>query len=1391
MLSGGYIAALRTKRPVYHAAIEGSPIPTRAAESMLTTVQDIFSTIITMVLPGLADPSNAYHQQQSYVLNSLANVKSVVLLTDVPAADQLTTLLFTTFFDIMASSHKSSTGEQLGKTVEMNMTSILGVMVDESPNLPQEVIDVIVAQFLRTDPNVLNGNAPKNKKNVALDEKQSTFILKELPSSYNMAKTVCNSAPEKMAKYMSQYFSDVVIDASSSSTSKSKGLSKKASHRRVSDDIGEDDMDLSVGPTEDDMKDLRKVHQLLRELWRACPAVLQHVIPQLEAELSAENVHLRSLATETLGDIISGIGSAGPPPPPRLDPAAYPPVSLSDNTDSAIAQDILTKPTSPQPFPQAHPKAYASFLSRCNDKASHIRSSWTTGIGRILTTSAGGVGLSQQEEEHLVNELARMLGDADEKVRIAAVKAVGTFGLRDVVYKLGSAGGIETNGSVLANLADRVRDKRHSVRVEAMRVLARLWGIAAGSIANGEREVISILGAAPTKILNTYYANDVEINALLDHVLFEQLLPLSFPPVKAKVAKLHNGNSHKPNGTHANSTDASDHNNPDKIRTERMLVLARDLDERAKKIFFAVQQRQLLLAKAVNAYLHRCADYNGGVMEGNEKDIKENMSRLIDNVAKTMPDPDRVTEHLWKFAKMHDKRCYTLIRFCMGHESVQNGEVRTCDYRTVVKAMKEFTKRIEESASAPHDLLSTMTPLLYRVSAIVYNKSHVSAIMDFARTDEKSLAATAHEVLRDISTRIPEILKAHVQDLCTDLQDEAPTAVIANPPGSVDNLKACASFAAKFPNETPRDRKFVQAMTNYALYGTPPETAKHAVTVLMMASDKKELLAKDLVRRCVKDFGYGVSGYLSRLAALSQLVLLAPEQTNEEADAISDITIEQILLYNRLPFDSVGADYLWDGVNAECVAKCWSLKFLVNRIRSHAEAETLSETAEPVIKLLMKLITHSGEMTPSNDTLPSHKSRLRLLAARQCLKLCLKKPLDLLFSAASFNSLSLVAQDPLQEVRSSFVQRLKKYLGQQKLSQRFYTIPFLLAFEPSHNLRNDTTTWIRSRSALFTAARLEQGSRTPPIMESVFARLISLLAHHPDYAADAADLVDFSRYIVFYLQAIATAENVSLIYNIAQRVKQCRDAITPSYAMDERLYHLSDLAQLSIRKFEEAHSWNIETLPGRISLPKTLYTEIKEHNKAQEIAEKSYLPEGVDDEVEAVVKQSMRTARTIGKKRRNDSELNGDNRGGKKARPPNERNANGVKQKGPKGTPMKTPKKTKARKSEASEVPSSDRRRSGRAPAAGLGRYAERDDEDDDEEMINGVAEWRYENEDGGAEVVTNGDGGQEREEEEQEEEEEQDQFDVPSSPPKPSPKGKKKGTAAVANKGVRKRKAR
>ena len=70
-------------------------------------------------------------------------------------------------------------------------------------------------------------------------------------------------------------------------------------------------------------------------------------------------------------------------------------------------------------------------------------------------------------------------------------------------------------------------------------------------------------------------------------------------------------------------------------------------------------------------------------MDENEKAIKEHMARLIESFAKGLPESSKVTEHLWKFAKMHDRRSYQLMRFCMAPES---------DYRTVFKAIVSHSK---------------------------------------------------------------------------------------------------------------------------------------------------------------------------------------------------------------------------------------------------------------------------------------------------------------------------------------------------------------------------------------------------------------------------------------------------------------------------------------------------------------------------------------------------------------------------------------------------------------------------------------------------------------------------------------------------------------------------
>ncbi|RKF62082.1 Sister chromatid cohesion protein pds5 [Erysiphe neolycopersici] len=1151
-------------------------------------LKEIFTLFITSILPALSNPSHAYNQQHKYVLASLAEVKSIVLICDIPNSDSLVLHLFSNFFDMMSGSMGALSSDQIPRDVEFNMTQVLVILVDEAQSLSSGVVDIIVAQFLRASN--FSGRKVHEKGKEDRDDKQSTLSLKELPAAYNMAKTICNSCSEKMARYVSQYFNEVIMEISS-------GIPKPNGHRGASDGAQDSDREDS-SPTEADIKELEKAHNLLRELWRASPAVLQNVIPQLEQELSVDDVQLRLLATETLGDIICGIGAAGPPPPPIMDPAAYPPPKLETGFQPAVSDSILTTPISPQSFAQTYPNVYQSFLSRKNDKSVVIRSGWITAVGRILVTAAGGIGLSSNEEKSYVRSLAEKLNDSDEKVRLSAVKSVGCFSFRHIMSILAPTESASTSSSVLVSLADRVRDRKHIVRVEAMKVLCRMWGVAIGEIILKNDRVINALGMIPTKVFDVYYANDLELNVLLDQSVFEQLIPLTYASSKSRsLRSMKNKNENSQNLDNGPI-------NTDKIRTQRILVMIDSLEPKSKKAFFAMQARQPIYANVLEAFLKCCEEYNGGVTEKDIKEVKAKLELPIKWFTKVLPDPVAIDQDLHKFAKLHDRRLYQLLRFAIDPRS---------DFTTVYKAIKEFTKRIQSNLTSSSGLLNTLIPIIYRSACLIYNISNQVYFSQYARTNEHGLGATANTIIQDISQKHPEIFQASLKELCKVIQANAPSNNIPNDKAIIETLKSLASFTKSNRNKIPNDKNFVDALIKFSMYGTPPKAAKYAVIILASTTDRKEMYMKDILDKALENWEYGVDHLLTKLAVINQLSMMAPGIVEESNSEILNIS-RQILLEVRT--ETIDNEIEWQVdsmVDPECQAKCYAIKILVSRLRSIEKTEeTARALAIPVFRLLNSLIEKKGEITKGGNTPKHHKARLRLLAAQKVLKLCTSEIFEKFLLPKDFYKLCYVAQDPLEDVRRGFVGKLQKFLIKNHLPNRFFTTIFITAFEPSDDFRNSIMAWIRYR------VKVTQDSRKG-IFEAIFPRLLHLLAHHPDYSSNPNELLDHARYILYYLSTVASQENLPLIYKYAQRVKQARDAFPG--ANSDRLYVLSDLAQAVIKKWEEKKRWSMQSWPKQVGLPTGLFAGLSNHEVAQEIAEKIYMPDEIDSLLDNLVKE--------------------------------------------------------------------------------------------------------------------------------------------------------------------------
>lgn len=60
-------------------------------------------------------------------------------------------------------------------------------------------------------------------------------------------------------------------------------------------------------------------------------------------------------------------------------------------------------------------------------------------------------------------------------------------------------------------------------------------------------------------------------------------------------------------------------------------------------------------------------------------------------------------------------------------------------------------------------------------------------------------------------------------------------------------------------------------------------------------------------------------------------------------------------------------------------------------------------------------------------------------------------------------------------------------------------------------------------------------------IDILLVRLLHLLAHHPDFSTENAELKSTVRYIEFFLDCIANKENISLLFYLSQRTKTVRD----------------------------------------------------------------------------------------------------------------------------------------------------------------------------------------------------------------------------------------------------------
>jgi sister-chromatid-cohesion protein PDS5 len=104
-------------------------------------LRDIFQFFFHQLARGLkAGPDAPYYAEYFHLLESLSTVKSVVLVCDLPGAEQLEAQVFRDFFGLVR--------HDLPKKIEIFMADILIAIVDESQSFGPDVLEIIMAQFM-------------------------------------------------------------------------------------------------------------------------------------------------------------------------------------------------------------------------------------------------------------------------------------------------------------------------------------------------------------------------------------------------------------------------------------------------------------------------------------------------------------------------------------------------------------------------------------------------------------------------------------------------------------------------------------------------------------------------------------------------------------------------------------------------------------------------------------------------------------------------------------------------------------------------------------------------------------------------------------------------------------------------------------------------------------------------------------------------------------------------------------------------------------------------------------------------------------------------------------------------------------------------------------------
>lgn len=1060
----------------------------------------------------LCDPQNPFIQQQTYLLKRLAEVRSIILITDLPDSEKLIDQVFEVLYDL--ASHKD-----FPRNLEPLASDILSEIILETDHISTAVLKRILNRLLTdsADGALMTGGGISNP-------------------GFNFSIAICEANVDRMSRQIAKLFSEMLYE----DTSK-RGADADESIRSALV-----------------LDNLRKVHRLAVLIWKYVPEMLLALIGLIDDELKADDEKVRILATDTIGQMIG----------------------CSSGTTIVHKVDFVA----------AHNEIWQNWLKKALDGSAAVRCKWVDQVPRIVQQHAQDTTSTREIDQKLAKGLMCCLLDYDEKVRFTACKCIAKVPAKVFIGRV-------CNREILDTLFKLLREKNSDIRDQVMKLLGEVFNTYLDADKNiSLLEIESSLKDIPNQILSLIYINDRNITAAVDIALFEQLLPFEGNDIK---------------------------------RVERLCQVYFSLNEKSKNSFLAINKRQKQMGEVVGKFLHTVETITQlSENKENEPAQLKSLDKIITWLCASLPEGLHSKECLERLYKLRNYRLLHLLKVGISFDS---------DYATMKNAMKELLTKLnnpknlrlseDKTTISTTDMISNVKLLVYRSSMILFNRSNVLVLMNLARNKSHQWSSVADELLECVSTINPELLK----DLIEEMAELISTPKTEGSEESTSTLKSFYHFVRMYKDHFPSSPAFTNALKAFCVSGSPAE-AKYALKILSQSNRKVALCTE--VFHDIYPLDLDCDKITTHLAAIAEIFLSEPLVVAGKADEITTFLIKEILLQNRT-ISEVNEAWIEEPDKFPALtAKIIAMTIFTNRLKSSNESEAPS-LSQPVLKLFMALIGNGGEIVSDNSTPKAFQCRLRLHAGLCILKLAKFAKLSEHFSVNITNRLTFLLQDLNWNVRQLFLLKMQKYLSFDLIPESFLPLVFFMGHEPDANLKASAE---RSIRAIFH--RLSGANGGSIKFEVALLGLIHMISHTSEFkhliSSDSDENVIKAytyamEYIIFYLKSISKAENVSLLYYIASRVKQYRDATldenmydqTPAPVEARTLYCVAEIAQLTVRELCHIRNWTMQTWPGKVKLAPKLFAPMKSTGEAQTIIRHAFVPTQVLPKLTTIIKSRL------------------------------------------------------------------------------------------------------------------------------------------------------------------------